>query len=112
MLLYFKRVLLLLLIIIFLLIMLSIVFPIDSSSSSISNLEVSSRPFLALDTVEVDGRMLVPLEQISRPLDLSYAVNGETLLLSKAISYDKKRQEPFFFPLNHSYYKGPVQFTT
>ncbi|TEB16035.1 Capsule biosynthesis protein CapA [Pelotomaculum sp. FP] len=84
MLLYFKRVLLLLLIIIFLLIMLSIVFPIDSSSSSISNLEVSSRPFLALDTVEVDGRMLVPLEQISRPLDLSYAVNGETLLLSKA----------------------------
>ncbi|HBC94428.1 MAG TPA: hypothetical protein DCZ10_16390 [Pelotomaculum sp.] len=81
--LYSKRVLFLLLIMIFLLILLSIVFPTDSSISAGSNLEAGSRPFLA-DTIEVDGRMLVPPEEISRFLDLSYAVNGETMVLSKA----------------------------
>lgn len=81
---YIKRALLLLSIIVAILIILSMLTPIDSSTSSDIRLAVSNQPDAALEPIEVSGRMLVPTEQISKALDLSCAVNGETRVLSKA----------------------------
>jgi hypothetical protein len=81
---YLKRTLLLLIVIVSVLIMLSVIAPLDTSTSSDSNLEAHSQPEVTLDTINVGGRMLVPLEQISKTLDLSFSVNGETAVISKA----------------------------